>query len=111
VSSRAYTARVPRTASRRRKTTIHWDRFGRVVLVIVLFAVLASYLNPVVNFFHAWRDSKTSKQTLTELARENAQLKARAAEDSSDAVMVREARKLGMVRPGERAYVIHKLPH
>jgi cell division protein FtsB len=65
----------------------------------------------VVNFVHAWRDSKSSKQTLTELAREHADLQARAADESSDAVMVREARKLGMVRPGERAYVIHKLPH
>jgi cell division protein FtsB len=97
--------------SRRRRTRVNWDRLGRVALVIVLFAILASYLNPLVNFVHAWRDSKTSKQTLTGLARENAELRARSAEDSSDAVMVREARKLGMVRPGERAYVVHKLPH
>ena len=96
---------------RRRRTRVNWDRLGRVVLVVVLFAILASYLNPLVNFIHAWRDSKSSRQTLIELSRENAQLKARAAEDSSDAVMVREARKLGMVRPGERAYVVHNLPH
>ena len=109
MSARAYAARpAPR---RRRRTRVNWDRLGRVVLVLVLFAVLASYLNPVVNFVHAWRASKSSKQELSRLARENAALRTRADEDSSDAVMVREARKLGMVRPGERAYVIHKLPH
>lgn len=96
---------------RRRRTRVNWDRLGRVALVVVLFAVLASYLNPVVNFIDAWRDSKSSKQQLQDLARENSELRARAAGDETDAVMVREARKLGMVRPGERSYVIHNLPH
>ncbi|MGZ5342872.1 MAG: FtsB family cell division protein, partial [Solirubrobacterales bacterium] len=59
----------------------------------------------------AWRDSKSTKQELQDLAVENAQLRARTADNSTDAVMVREARKLGMVRPGERSYVIHDLPH
>jgi cell division protein FtsB len=96
---------------RRRRTRVNWDRFGRVALVLVLFAVLVSYLNPVVNFIHAWHDSKASKVKLDQLARENAELRSRVDQDSSDAVMVREARKLGMVRPGERAYVVHNLPH
>jgi len=81
-----------------------------VILVLVLFAVLASYLNPLVNFVDAWRDSKATKQELVELAEENAALHKQAADDSTDAVLVREARRLGMVRPGERAYTVHKLP-
>jgi cell division protein FtsB len=90
---------------------INWDRFGRVALVIVLFAILVSYLNPVVNFVHAWRDSKTTKEHLAELRQENVDLQRQAADDSSDAVLVREARRLGMVRPGERAWTIKNLPH
>lgn len=109
MTARAYAARP--SPGRRRRTRVNWDRLGRVVLVVVLFAVLASYLNPVVNFVDAWRDSKSTKQELQDLAVENAQLRARAADNSTDAVMVREARKLGMVRPGERSYVIHNLPH
>jgi cell division protein FtsB len=101
---------MPRRRSRGR-ARFNWDRFGRVVLVLVLLAVLASYLNPIVNFVHAWKDSKTTKAKLVDLAKENAGLRAKAAEDSTDAVLVREARKLGLVRPGERAYVVHRLPH
>ena len=109
MSARAY---APRSAPRRgtRRTKVNWDRLGRVILVLVLFAVLASYLNPVVNFIDAWRDSKATKQELVELANEHNALQKQAAEDSTDAVLVREARRLGMVRPGERAYVIHNLP-
>ena len=108
MTARAYASRP---GPRRRRTRVNWDRLGRIVLVVVLFAVLASYLNPVVNFVDAWRDSKSTKQELRDLAVENAKLRARAADNSSDPVMLREARKLGMVRPGERSYVIHNLPH
>jgi cell division protein FtsB len=83
---------------------------GRVVLVIVLFAVMASYLNPVIGFVHAWQDSKSSKQQLLDLQRENAELHREATADSTDAVIVREARRLGMVRTGERAFVVRNLP-
>ncbi len=89
---------------------VNWDRLGRVVLVIVLFGVFVSYLNPVVNVIDAWRDSKASKERLSELAVENANLRKQAADGSTEAVLVREARKLGMVRPGERAYVVENLP-
>jgi cell division protein FtsB len=108
----AHTHAARRPARRRARTGgINWDRFGRVALVIVLFAVLVSYLNPVVNFIHAWSDSKSTKEHLVELRQENLQLQHQAATDSSDAVLVREARRLGMVRPGERAWAIKHLPH
>jgi cell division protein FtsB len=109
MASYAATRRPVRRASRR--GGVNWDRFGRVVLVIVLFAIFASYLNPVVNLLHAWNGSKQTKVHLEELRQENLQLQRQAATDSSDAVLLREARKLGMVRPGEKAYVIRNLPH
>jgi cell division protein FtsB len=115
MSAHAQAARRPaRSRGRGRSRSrggINWERFGRVALVVVLFAVLASYLNPVVNFIHAWSDSKSTKQHLVELRQENLQLQRQAASDSSDAVLVREARRLGMVRPGERAWAIKHLPH
>lgn len=114
MSTHAHSARrqAPRrrTRSRTRSPGVNWDRFGRVVLVIVLFAVLASYLNPLIGFVHAWQDSKSSKQQLLELQQENVDLHRQAAADSSDAVIVREARRLGMVRTGERAFVVRGLP-
>jgi cell division protein FtsB len=88
---------------------VRWDRIGRIALVLVLFAVLASYLNPAVNLFDAWRDSKAGEQRLLDLRRENADLGAQVERAADPLTMEREARKLGMVKPGERAYVIEGL--
>jgi cell division protein FtsB len=113
MSSRAYAA--PRRAPRRRvqrrvgPSRIRWDRVGRIALVLVLFGVLVSYLNPLVNLVEAWQGSKSSEQQLTQLKQEQAQLRSQLREASSPATLEREARRLGMVEPGEHAYVVHGL--
>ncbi|MBA2545973.1 MAG: septum formation initiator family protein [Solirubrobacterales bacterium] len=88
---------------------VRWDRIGRVALVLVLFGVMVSYLNPVVNLVDAWRDSKVGEETLVELQRENASLQSQVDRAEDPLTMEREARKLGMVKPGEQAYVIDGL--
>jgi cell division protein FtsB len=88
---------------------VRWDRIGRVALVLVLFGVLVSYLNPMVNLFHAWRDSKAGEERLVELKRERTQLELQVREAASPLTVEREARRLGMVRSDERAYVVHGL--
>jgi len=88
---------------------IRWDRVGRVALTLVLFGVLVSYLNPLVNLIDAWRDSGANKEQLVRLRAENEKLEAQVRAANSSLVVEREARKLGMVRPGERAYVIRNL--
>jgi cell division protein FtsB len=75
----------------------------------VLFGVLVSYLNPLVNLLQAWQGSKASEQQLAQLEQEKAQLTEQLREVSSPATLEREARRLGMVRPGEHAYVVHGL--
>ena len=56
-----------------------------MVLVIVLFVVLLSYVNPAVNFIDAWRDSRTQRSEVLELRQEHERLAAKAAalEDST----------------------------
>jgi hypothetical protein len=116
VTARAHAAnravRRPRrrVAPRRGHSRVNWDRLGRVALTIVLAAVLFSYLNPVVNFIDAWRDSKAGEEQLTQLRTENEKLKRRDAEASEPAVLEREARRLGMTRLGERSYSVRGLP-
>jgi cell division protein FtsB len=88
---------------------VRWDRVGRVALVLVLFGVLVSYLNPVVNLIDAWRDSNASKERLVELKTENAELQAQVNHASTPPAREREARKMGMVEPGEQLYVIEGL--
>jgi cell division protein FtsB len=102
---------APRRRVRRRvgPSRIRWDRLGRTVLVLVLFGVLISYLNPVVNLIDAWRDSKAGEDRLVELEREQASLEEKVEEASSPLTVEREARRLGMIRAGERAYVVRGL--
>jgi cell division protein FtsB len=88
---------------------IHWDKLGRIVLVLVLFLVLVSYLNPLVNLLQAWQGSKSSDAQLAQLKQEKVDLTNRLREVSSPAALEREARRLGMVQPGEHAYIVHGL--
>ena len=67
---------------------------------------MVSYLNPVVNLFDAWRDSKAGEERLLQLKGENASLQDQVERADDPLTMEREARRLGMVKPGERAYVI-----
>jgi cell division protein FtsB len=101
---------APRTARRGgRRTRIHWDRLGRVALLIVLAAVLLSYINPVVNFVDAWKDNRTEKAQLRELAAENERLRERIGVVDGPAAAEHAARRIGMVAEGEGAYVIKGL--
>lgn len=68
--------------------------------------IVALYVNPVSNFLDAWQESKAEQQRLAEVRAENEDLKRQAtALDDPDAAE-REARRIGMVAPGERSYVI-----
>ena len=110
-AARGYRLRpAPRSRSQGRPATrIHWDRLGRIVLVIVLFAVLALYVGPAMHFLDAWRDSHAEQSRLIELREQNANLKARAASLNEPGAAEQAARKLGMVAPGERAYEVKGL--
>ena len=83
-----------------------WERLGRISLVLILFVILVLYINPVVNFVDAWRDSRSESAQLADLKQENEELRNRAATlEHSDAAEL-GARELGMVNPDERSVVI-----
>ena len=83
-----------------------WERLGRISLVLILFVILALYINPVVNFVDAWRDSRAESGQLAELKQENQELRSRAQTlEHSDAAEL-GARGLGMVSPDERSVVL-----
>jgi cell division protein FtsB len=100
---------MPARRVRRRtdSSRIRWDKLGRIALVLVLFLVLVSYLNPLMNLMQAWQGSKSSDAELAQLKRERVELTNRLREVSSPAALEREARRLGMVKPGEHAYIVH----
>jgi cell division protein FtsB len=98
-----------RVRRRAGSSRIRWDRLGRIALVLVLFLVLVSYLNPLVNLMQAWQGSKSSDAQLAQLKQERLELVRQLRDDSSQAALEREARRLGMVKPGEHAYIVHGL--
>jgi cell division protein FtsB len=90
--------------------TVRWDRVGRVALLLVLLGVLGLYVKPTVTWVSTWRESNAKQADVQRLEARNRELKARRAELSSPGTVEREARRLGMVRPGERPYVVEGLP-
>ena len=98
-----------RLGPRQRASRIHWDRVGRTALVLVIFIVCLSYLRPGIDFLQSYRDTTAAKQDLRELQAENRGLHSKVQAADDEAVLEREARRQGMVVPGERPYVIHGL--
>jgi hypothetical protein len=123
VSARAYAGTAParrrpparrpaarrRPAPRRGPSKVKWDRVGRIALTLVLAAILFSYLNPLVNFIHAYRGSSAERVQLHKLQAENALLHRKMKAADNPSVLETEARRQGLIGPGERAYVIHGL--
>ena len=89
---------------------IRWDRVGRLALLAVLLLVLYLYVNPLRGWWSTWQESKAKAAEITRLQAENRALEARRAALHDPAAVEREARRLGMVKPGERPYVVRGLP-
>ena len=106
MSAPAYRIAPRRSRAGGPASRVDWERFGRIALVIVLFAIVVLYVNPFVNFVDAWRDSRSESAQLAELKAENAKLRERAATLSEPDAAERGARRLGMVAPDERAVAI-----
>jgi hypothetical protein len=88
---------------------IKWDRIGRIALVVVLAAVLYSYLNPAIDFVKTYTATTTAKAERHQLLRENARLHEIVQSADNPIVIDREARSQGMVAEGETPIVIHGL--
>ena len=91
-------------------TRIRWDRLARYALLFVLCGVLLSYISPISHWVRQSQTAKHEEAELAELQDEKAELKARIADLKRPLALEREARKLGMIKEGERAYVIENLP-
>jgi cell division protein FtsB len=112
-AARGYRMRpAPRRGSgRRRGSRVNWERLGRVVLVLVLAAVIASYIRPTLNLIDAWRDSRSEATHLSQLERENQQLQERLAELAQPDAAERAARRSGMSRADELPYHLRGVRH
>jgi cell division protein FtsB len=119
----ARNARAPRRDRTARRTSrgrprvlsggaaaIRWDRVSRVALLVVLVVLVYLYAGPARSYWSTWREARQRSGEVAVLKRENARLRARRAALRGTSALEREARRLGMVRPGERPYVVQHLP-
>jgi cell division protein FtsB len=97
----------PPTAGRR---GIRWDRVSRVALLVVLLGMLFLYVGPARSYWSTVQEAKHRRAEVSRLKHENTKLRARRDALRNPAALEREARRLGMVRPGERSYVVKHLP-
>lgn len=91
-------------------TRIRWDRLGRWALLFVLGLVLYLYIGPATSWVSTWREAREKREEVAKLRVENERLRARRDDLRRRSSLEREARRLGMVRAGERMYVIEGLP-
>ena len=97
-------------ATARRRSGIRWDRLGRVALLGTLVVILLLYVSPAKHWIEQSRTAGEHRGELGELTAQNKRLRTRIRALRSPGAVEREARRLGMVRRGERPYVIQNLP-
>jgi cell division protein FtsB len=115
-SARSATAaprRHARTSKRPRRTArptplrrIRWDRIGRVGLLVVLIVVAGLYVQQALAYLSVRGQASQQRSIVHGLQRDNATLASQQRSLRSPETIEREARSLGMVRMGERPYVI-----
>jgi cell division protein FtsB len=93
----------------RRLTRIRWDRVGRWALIAVLGFVLYLYIGPAATWVSAYKEAKRKRGEVAALRAQNERLRERRRDLKDPASLEREARRLGMVKAGEKSYVIQDL--
>ena len=93
-----------------RRSGIRWDRVGRVALLTTLVVIVFSYVSPARQWLQQSGTAGRQENELSQLTAEKKRLERRLRALRDPGALEREARRLGMVRVGERAYVIENLP-
>ncbi len=89
---------------------IRWDRISRAALLVVLLGLVYLYIGPAIAYVETWKEADSRRAEVQQLKRENERLRERRRALQDPRVLEREARRLGMVKPGERGYIVKGLP-
>ena len=103
----------PRTEARPRRVApggprvrVRWDRIGRLGLLVVLAVVAGFYIQDAIAFFSSHAQAEQQLSIVHHLVQDNKRLEREQQALNDPATIQRDARALGMVRPGERPYAI-----
>jgi cell division protein FtsB len=80
------------------------------MLLVVLVAILISYVGPATNYLESWQLARETSTEVTELREDNARLREKAKLLKDPAQVELQGRRMGMAKPGERVYVVRNLP-
>ena len=103
--------RPHRVAPRGPRVRVRWDRVGRVGLLIVLTVVAGLYIQDALSYLSTRGQAEQQLSIVKHLVRDNKRLERQQQALDNSATIQQRARALGMVRPGERPYVITGLPN
>lgn len=96
-----------RSAARRPAgSPVRWDRITRVALLVGLCLVMLSYLKPLATYVRQWQTARHDRAQVERFEAQHRALRRRAHELSKPGALDEQARRLGMVKPGERPYVV-----
>ncbi|HEY0517794.1 MAG TPA: hypothetical protein VGD00_11780 [Solirubrobacteraceae bacterium] len=90
---------------------VRWDRVGRIAMLCVLLSLVLLYLSTGFHMLSTWKQSRRDHTIVSRLEHEHTQLVREHNMLSSQSTLEREARQLGMVRPGEQPYIVGNLPN
>jgi cell division protein FtsB len=79
-------------------------------MLIVLAVVLALYVQQGLSLLSVRGEADQQAAIVKQLSRQNAQLRRQANSLNSPSTIMRDARALGMIKPGEKPYVVTGLP-
>ena len=91
-----------RRPSRRSRSAVALRWLG----VLALAAIAVSYIQPLRAYESAKRDVERRQAAVAALEREHATLAGRLEVARTDAFVERQARKLGLVKPGEKLFIV-----
>ncbi len=89
---------------------IRWDRVGRIALLFVLVGMVYLYAGPTLAWYAAYKEAGERRAEVAALKERNKDLRNRRDQLKRPGTLEREARLRGMVRAGERTYVVQGLP-
>lgn len=90
---------------------VRWDRLGRLALLFVLAALLYLYLSAGIHLLSKLSQSHAHSAQVQALKREHAQLVRQHEVLGRQSTVEAEARRLGMIKPGEQPYIATGLPN
>ena len=85
---------------------IRWDRVGRWALICVFAFVLYLYIGPARTWIGTYAEAKRKREDVADLRERHEQLLERKRALQRAGAVELEARKLGMVKAGEKLYVV-----